>query len=159
MFTCAPLTSVPTLPTLLVLNIHGCIDAGTMQSSLALEAWAVQLCISWQREAPRCVILHSCVTTLLVPQHAIHIVACVWFQVLGIEQYSVAHHLGSSHGISRIIRLAYHEDPAYVPLLKRAYELWQELEHETKQVLCVLFLIDMLCTAELLCIFWVARTG
>ena len=61
----------------------------------------------------------------------------MWFQVLGIEQYSVAHQLGSSHGISRIIRLAYHEDPAYVPLLKRAYELWQELEHETKQVLCV----------------------
>lgn len=57
------------------------------------------------------------------------------FQVLGIEQYGVAHHLGSSHGISRIIRLAYHEDPAYVPLLKRAYELWQELERETNQVL------------------------
>lgn len=55
-------------------------------------------------------------------------------QVLGIEQFGVAHHMGSSHGISRIIRLAYHEDPAYVPLLKRAYELWQELERETKQV-------------------------
>lgn len=58
-------------------------------------------------------------------------------QVLGIEQYGVAHNLGSSHGISRIIRLAYHEDPAYVPLLKRAYELWQQLEQETKQVLFV----------------------
>ena len=55
-------------------------------------------------------------------------------QVLGLEQYSIAHHNGSSHGISRIIRLAYHEDPAYVPLLKRAYELWRELEQETKQV-------------------------
>lgn len=61
----------------------------------------------------------------------------VWSQVLGIEQYGVAHNLGSSHGISRIIRLAYHEDPAYVPLLKRAYELWQELERETKKVPCV----------------------
>ena len=60
----------------------------------------------------------------------------VWSQVLGIEQYGVAHSLGSSHGISRIIRLAYHEDPAYVPLLKRAYELWQELERETKKVPC-----------------------
>ncbi len=55
-------------------------------------------------------------------------------QVLGLEQYSIAHHYGSSHGISRIIRLAYHEDPAYVPLLKRAYDLWRELEQETKQV-------------------------
>ncbi len=59
-------------------------------------------------------------------------------QVLGLEQYSIAHHNGSSHGISRIIRLAYHEDPAYVPLLKRAYELWRELEQETKQVPTIL---------------------
>ena len=59
-------------------------------------------------------------------------------QVLGLEQYSIAHHNGSSHGISRIIRLAYHEDPAYVPLLKRAYELWRELEQETKQVPVIL---------------------
>lgn len=64
----------------------------------------------------------------------------MWLQVLGIEQYGVAHNLGSSHGISRIIRLAYHEDPAYVPLLKRAYELWQQLEQETKQVLSVCWL-------------------
>jgi sarcosine oxidase len=35
---------------------------------------------------------------------------------------------GSSHGITRIIRLAYYEDPSYVPLLRRAYELWRELE-------------------------------
>lgn len=55
-------------------------------------------------------------------------------KVLGLEQYGVAHSMGSSHGISRIIRLAYHEDPAYVPLLKRAYQLWKELEEETKQV-------------------------
>ena len=55
-------------------------------------------------------------------------------QVLGIEQYNVAHGMGSSHGISRIIRLAYHEEPAYVPLLKRAYQLWRELEHDTERV-------------------------
>jgi sarcosine oxidase len=36
--------------------------------------------------------------------------------------------MGSSHGVSRIIRLAYYEDPAYVPLLRRAYELWREAE-------------------------------
>lgn len=49
-------------------------------------------------------------------------------KVLGLERFTPAHSLGSSHGESRIIRLAYYEDPAYVPLLKRAYELWQELD-------------------------------
>jgi sarcosine oxidase len=47
--------------------------------------------------------------------------------VLGLEQFHVAHDRGSSHGITRIIRLAYFEDPSYVPLLRRAYELWDEL--------------------------------
>jgi sarcosine oxidase len=49
-------------------------------------------------------------------------------RVLGLERYDVPHELGSSHGVTRIIRLAYYEDPAYVPLLRRAYELWRELE-------------------------------
>ena len=51
--------------------------------------------------------------------------------VLGLERFTPAHDLGSSHGDSRIIRLAYFEDPAYVPLLQRAYELWRELESES----------------------------
>lgn len=49
-------------------------------------------------------------------------------KVLGLEQFDIPHASGSSHGINRIIRLAYYEDPRYVPLLKRAYELWRELE-------------------------------
>lgn len=53
-------------------------------------------------------------------------------RVLGIEQFKIPHELGSSHGLSRIIRLAYFESPAYVPLLVRAYELWRELETRTK---------------------------
>jgi sarcosine oxidase len=48
--------------------------------------------------------------------------------VLGLERFTPAHTLGSSHGQSRIIRTAYFEDPAYVPLLRRAYELWDELQ-------------------------------
>lgn len=52
-------------------------------------------------------------------------------KVLGLEQFSPAHTLGSSHGQSRIIRKAYFEDPAYVPLIMRAYELWSELEQAT----------------------------
>jgi sarcosine oxidase len=49
-------------------------------------------------------------------------------RVLGLERHDVPHELGSSHGVTRIIRLAYYEDAAYVPLLRRAYELWRELE-------------------------------
>ena len=49
-------------------------------------------------------------------------------RVLGIERFAVPNGMGSSHGVNRIIRLAYFEDPAYVPLLLRAYELWRETE-------------------------------
>ncbi|MFU8867478.1 N-methyl-L-tryptophan oxidase [Natronococcus sp.] len=48
--------------------------------------------------------------------------------VLGLERYDVPHGYGSSHGRSRMFRLAYAEDPAYVPLAKRAAELWDDLE-------------------------------
>ena len=65
-------------------------------------------------------------------------------RALGIEQFGVAHDLGSSHGVTRIIRLAYYEDPAYVPLLRRAYELWRELERERgEQVLHITGSLDM----------------
>lgn len=49
-------------------------------------------------------------------------------RVLGIERFAPGHDRGSSHGTTRIIRLAYFEHPSYVPLLRRAYELWRELE-------------------------------
>lgn len=52
-------------------------------------------------------------------------------RVLGLERYGPAHDRGSSHGGSRIIRQAYFEDPAYVPLLLRAYELWEKLERDS----------------------------
>ncbi len=48
--------------------------------------------------------------------------------VIGIEQYQAAHNLGSSHGRSRMIRKSYFENSDYVPLLRRSYELWRELE-------------------------------
>ena len=51
-------------------------------------------------------------------------------RVLGIDRHAPPHALGSSHGQTRIIREAYFEDPAYVPLVQRAYELWSELESE-----------------------------
>lgn len=56
-------------------------------------------------------------------------------RVLGLDRYTPPHTEGSSHGASRIIRLAYFEDPAYVPLLFRAYDLWKELERDSGQKL------------------------
>ena len=52
-------------------------------------------------------------------------------KVLGIEQFSISHELGSHAGQSRIIRKAYFEHADYVPLLQRAYENWHKLENET----------------------------
>jgi sarcosine oxidase len=49
-------------------------------------------------------------------------------RVLGLERFGVPHSYGSSHGVNRIIRLAYYEDPSYVPLLRRAFENWRSLE-------------------------------
>lgn len=48
--------------------------------------------------------------------------------VLGLERYDIPHGYGSSHGRTRIFRLAYSEGAAYVPLLKRAADLWAALE-------------------------------
>ncbi len=59
-------------------------------------------------------------------------------RVLGLERHTPAHALGSSHGQSRIIRQAYFEDPACVPLLLQAYELWEGLEKETGEELMTL---------------------
>jgi sarcosine oxidase len=58
--------------------------------------------------------------------------------VLGLERFDIPHAMGSSHGVSRIIRLAYYEDAAYVPLLRRAYELWREAEAASGAELLVL---------------------
>ena len=49
-------------------------------------------------------------------------------RVLGIERFAPGHDHGSSHGETRLIRLGYFEHPSYVPLLRRTYELWRELE-------------------------------
>jgi sarcosine oxidase len=58
--------------------------------------------------------------------------------VLGLDRFAPPHHFGSSHGLTRIIREAYFEDPLYVPLVRRAYELWSELERESGRQLLVL---------------------
>src|SRR5581483_8748001 len=48
-------------------------------------------------------------------------------RVLGIDRFPPGHDRGSSHGDTRVIRMAYFEHPNYVPLLRRAYELWNQL--------------------------------
>jgi len=54
-------------------------------------------------------------------------------RVLGLERHTPAHDQGSSHGGSRLVRQSYFEDPAYVPLLLRAYELWEQLGRDSGQ--------------------------
>lgn len=56
-------------------------------------------------------------------------------RVLGLDQYPPGHDRGSSHGQTRAIRRAYFEHPDYVPLLTRAYELWDELEERSGETL------------------------
>ncbi len=51
-------------------------------------------------------------------------------RVLGIDRFPPGHDRGSSHGHTRVIRLAYFEHADYVPLLQRAYELWEALMAE-----------------------------
>src|SRR2546430_16271375 len=55
--------------------------------------------------------------------------------VLGFDRFARGHTLGSSGGLSRIIRLSYYEHPDYVPLLRRAWELWRALERDTGETL------------------------
>ena len=55
--------------------------------------------------------------------------------VLGFDRFARGHTLGSSGGLSRIIRLSYYEHPDYVPLLRRAWTLWRELERASGEKL------------------------
>ena len=52
-------------------------------------------------------------------------------RVLGIDRFSPPHVLGSTHGDTRITRLAIGEGEHYTPLAMRSHELWRELERET----------------------------
>jgi sarcosine oxidase len=55
--------------------------------------------------------------------------------VLGFDRFARGHTLASFGGLSRIIRLSYYEHPSYVPLLKRAWDLWRELERDSGEAL------------------------
>jgi len=65
-------------------------------------------------------------------------------RVLALERFPVGHEFGSSHGLTRIIRLAYFEHPSYVPLMRRAFELWRQLERSAAgQLLHVTASLDL----------------
>jgi sarcosine oxidase len=65
--------------------------------------------------------------------HALWRLARRGVRVVGVDQFAPGHDRGASHGESRIIRTAYAEGSAYVPLLREAWRLWYELERETGQ--------------------------
>ncbi|MBW3469260.1 N-methyl-L-tryptophan oxidase [Arthrospiribacter ruber] len=48
--------------------------------------------------------------------------------ILGLDQFSPPHDMGSSHGESRITRLAVGEGQDFIPIVKRSHKIWQELE-------------------------------
>lgn len=54
-------------------------------------------------------------------------------RVLGLDQFGLPHALGAHHGHSRMIRLSYFEHSDYVPLLRRSYALWSNLEQAAGQ--------------------------
>lgn len=59
-------------------------------------------------------------------------------KTLVLERFKLNHENGSSHGKSRIIRTAYAEHPGYVPLVRRSFGLWRELERLSGEELLVM---------------------
>lgn len=49
-------------------------------------------------------------------------------KAIGIDRYAPPHDQGSSHGDTRITRLAVGEGAEYVPLVRRSQQIWRELE-------------------------------
>jgi sarcosine oxidase len=52
-------------------------------------------------------------------------------RVIGVDRFRPPHDRGSTHGETRITRLAVGEGPEHVPLVRRSHELWSELEAAT----------------------------
>ena len=53
--------------------------------------------------------------------------------VAGIERHGIGHHLGSSHGLTRLFRVACQEHPGLAPIALKSLELWTGLGEETGQ--------------------------
>ena len=68
---------------------------------------------------------------------ALHRMALAGLRVRGLDRFDVPNAMGSSHGGTRVTRKAYYEDPRYVPLLHRSWDLFRELERERGETLLV----------------------
>ena len=66
---------------------------------------------------------------------AIHRLAKAGAKAVGIDRFRPPHTMGSTHGESRITRLAVGEGSSYAPLVRRSHEIWRELEAETGEAL------------------------
>ena len=53
----------------------------------------------------------------------------------GIERQGIGHHLGSSHGVTRLFRIACQEHPGLAPIALKSLELWTGLGEQTGEVL------------------------
>ena len=62
---------------------------------------------------------------------AVYQLAARKHNVLGIDQFSPPHTYGSSHGDTRVTRLAIGEGAQYTPLALRSHEIWRDLEKRT----------------------------
>ncbi len=51
---------------------------------------------------------------------------------IGLDQFSLRHAKGSSHGATRLLRVAYFEAKALTPWARHAVSLWKALEHRRK---------------------------
>jgi sarcosine oxidase len=67
----------------------------------------------------------------------LHRLALQGVSVIGIDRFDPPHNLGSTHGETRITRLAVAEGDVYVPLVRRSHALWRELEAQTGETLMV----------------------
>ncbi len=65
----------------------------------------------------------------------LHRLALAGLRAVGIDRFHPPHDRGSSHGETRISRLAVGEGPDYVPLVRRSHEIWRELEAQTGETL------------------------
>jgi sarcosine oxidase len=61
----------------------------------------------------------------------VHHLARRGHRVLGIDRFAPPHAKGSSHGETRITRLAIGEGAQYTPLVLRSHQLWRDLPHPT----------------------------
>jgi sarcosine oxidase len=62
---------------------------------------------------------------------AVYQLAKAGARVLGIDRYRPPHRLGSTHGDTRITRVAIGEGLEYVPLVQRSHEIWRDVESQT----------------------------